>query len=70
MNDGSRYQGGLKTSYDKIKEPEGTIVECKNATKGKFIWKVVEKVTEDELKEVREIEEDLFSNKRFNKYNI
>ena len=65
MNYISRHQGVLKISQDIIKELEGSIVECKSSTEGKVIWKVIQKVIEDELKEVREKEEDLSSNNKF-----
>jgi len=60
------HQGLLKTSWNTIKELKVIIVEYTNENWGKIIWKVVEKVTEDELEEVREREEDLFNHKKIN----
>ena len=55
MNDATRHLSTYKTTWDKIKDLEGTEVESKNAKDGSIKWKVVasESVTEDLFTDVR-----------------
>ena len=46
------------------KELKGYEEVCTNTADGRLVWKVVPQVFDDELKDVREYEEKLFSDKK------
>ena len=67
-NDATRHHGIYNNRWDEIKQLEGHEEVCTNAKDGTVVWKVVPQVLDDELKDVREYEEKLFSDDKYNTY--
>ena len=59
MNDATRHQGVYKDSWEKIKALAGEEVRVSSAHDGTIVWKVVEGCFDDELIDVREIEDKM-----------
>ncbi len=55
MNEATRHIGVYNSTWTKIRELEGKVVECKHAD-GDVHWKIVESVEDDEFKERKKAE--------------
>ena len=65
MNEVTRHRGVYKEAWDKVKILEGHKEVGKSSKDGQIVWTVMEKVSDDVFREIREKEVKLFEDKTF-----
>ena len=57
LNNAIRHQGKYREASNTVKVLEGHEEKIPSTTDGKVVWKVVEKATDDDFKEIRQFED-------------
>ena len=65
MNDATRHQGKYREAWHIIKGLEGHEEVSRSTADGKVVWTVVDKVTDDDFKEIRKFEDKKFEERMY-----
>ena len=60
----TKHQGQYRKAWAKITSLEGDKEVYNSSSDGKFIWTVVDKVTDDDFKEIRKFKDKEFEEKK------